>query len=349
MYYSAGLPLGPCEKDCRSYCQQMLDYKRDANYSVSCPTWQLLLNLMAHNSVSDPLKFTGEAMNEDEFIEENTKRKNVGALQTFWINKCQLAYYLGDWKGAEKLLVMFGKTKSTLATHIFAVIYTFFSGMNYLALARATKKTKRYQRAALPFIKLIRSWVQGGNINLSHKLMLLNAEYEALNERQGDKLRKLYDLAIAAASRGGFIQDAALANERAGLCFLDLNDDYWAENYIDRAYSLFSEWGAEAKVRCLQESHPTILNDRQSNFLTVDTGTGSKSSDGSSVMKTAKRSSLMLSGGRASTSFRGVPRLDPTLAQRHASVTNRSHAFSTGSLMDGGSGSVDSFNTDAFT
>ena len=344
MYYSAGLPLGPCEKDCRFYCKQMLDYKRDSNYSVSCPTWQLLLNLIGHHSVRDPFKFTGEAMDEDAFVEENTKRKNVGALQTFWINKCQLAYYLEDWNEADALLVKFGKTKSTLATHVFAVIYTFFSGLNNLALARSTKKKRKYKRAARPFIKLMKSWVQAGNMNLSHKLMLLNAEYEALNEHRGERLRKLYDNAIATAARGGFIQDAALANERAGICFSDLQDDYWAGNYIDRAYTLYSEWGAQTKVRRLQESHPIILNERQSNFLTVDTGNVSRSSDGSSNVKNAKRKPPVTDGRRSSTSFRGVTRLDPTFVQRHESVDNISHAFSAGPIKGA---SVDASDTEA--
>ena len=39
-------------------------------------------------------------MDESAFVEKMTSDDNVGALQTFWINKGQLLYYFGDYDGS---------------------------------------------------------------------------------------------------------------------------------------------------------------------------------------------------------------------------------------------------------
>jgi len=83
-FYLAGLYLEPCESDCRLYCERMRVYNRENNYSLLSPTWQLLLNLLGRSD--NALVLIGEAMDETVFVENMTKDKNVGALQTYWIS-----------------------------------------------------------------------------------------------------------------------------------------------------------------------------------------------------------------------------------------------------------------------
>lgn len=74
-FFLSGLNLEPCESDCRLYCEQMRVYNRENNYTVSCPTWQLLLNLLGKSE--DPLMLTGEAMDETVFVERKWRKKKI--------------------------------------------------------------------------------------------------------------------------------------------------------------------------------------------------------------------------------------------------------------------------------
>jgi hypothetical protein len=60
----------------------------------------------------------------------------------------------------------------------------------------------------------------------------------------------------AKASQGGFVQDAALANELAGTYFLkNRHNKKLASLYLTRAKKLFTEWGATAKVKQMQAKY----------------------------------------------------------------------------------------------
>jgi len=103
-------------------------------------------------------------------------------------------------------------------------------------------------------IQIVQKWVKSRAVNCVHKLWLLNAEYATLsgNKRgDGDEIQKAYDAAISVATRSGFLHDAALANERAGIWFRSLGDDFWASSFISKAHELYQEWGATAKANQL--------------------------------------------------------------------------------------------------
>lgn len=243
-------------------------------------------------------------------------------------------------KEALRVLIEFGKTKANLATHFFTSIYTFFLGLVAIEMARTTKRSGKHRAVAQKAIKTIKSWVKIGNANLAHKLLLLKADFNALQENHEKKVRMDYDAAIVAASRAGFIQDAALANERAGLWFSSRNDEnsqYWAKVYIERAHLLYSDWSAHGKARHMMRTYPQILNKDASSSLGKTIGesvsqiTGYSGQDRSGAMGAAVTSSGSFTPEarltQTSTTFRGVTRFDPEAAGQHSRVAERSSFF----------------------
>jgi hypothetical protein len=325
MYYLSGLPLKPVERDCRAYCKRMLEYGRENIYAVSCPTWQLLLNLIG--KAEDSHKLSGEAMVEDSFVTKYKKCRNIGALQAFWLSKGQLAYFFGDYEEADRVWTKFGRTKANLTSHFSVVVHAYFHALTCLALARENR-SRKHKAAAQKLIRTISSWVQGGNINLSHKLMLLNAEFTALNVNDGDRIRKMYDAAIVAASRSGFVHDAAIASQRAGMYCLDLGDTFWAAEYLTRALRLYSDWGAVGLVRALLPKYLPILEKEESVYsevtaevLSFSAVPGTTTPHNPSGNGPARP--LLQQGGRFSTSHRGVEHYDPGTARKHETLSSR--------------------------
>ena len=159
-YLFSGLHLAPLEKDFRKYCSQMVEYKRDVTFAVAAPAWQLIRNLIGLDGGS-PLRFDGAAMDEDVSVAQWTKANNMGALQTYWVQKAQVAYYFGDLKEAHRVSIEYAKTKSNLATHIFTVFHTYFYALTCLGLARETGKRKHRVKAR-SLINEMTAWVRQG-------------------------------------------------------------------------------------------------------------------------------------------------------------------------------------------
>lgn len=249
-YYHAGLPLGPLEIDVRAYCQQMQEYKQEVAYMELAPLWQGVLNLQGRSE--DPLVLSGEAMIQDEFLRDAKERRIPTATQKVVFVRMQLAYYFGDIDLAAELQESCEKLTATISAHLVYEVFTFFSGLIFLEQARRTNK-KKYKKKALSIIKKMKGWVVNRSVNTVHKLWILEAEYSTtLNVKksraQRDKIMRTYDTAVSAAARSGIIHDAALANERAGVWFKALGDEYWASSYLTRAHKLYHEWGARAKA-----------------------------------------------------------------------------------------------------
>jgi predicted ATPase len=339
-HYNAGLKLQPCESDCRLYVEQMRIYKKYNSLYLACSLWQFLLNLMGRSA--NPSIMTGEAMEESTFVQKLTQQKNIGALQCFWIYKGQLCYYFNDMKEARRILIEYGKTKDNLKLHLFTPIYVFFYGLVSLDLARSTNKRKHI-RTAKKMIKIVEDWVKIGNVNFSHKLLLLKAELEALSQSDEKKVRQAYDRAIAAASRAGFLQDAALGNERAGLWFVNRSDDFWVKSYIERAYGLYSDWGAYGKAADLARRYQTVLLPDSTIMSAILLG---QTDEDTGLPYTVTRDGVTAVAGTqpppldglsqeprlrhprsSSTVFRGVQRFDGECAEQHKRISSDNYSM----------------------
>jgi hypothetical protein len=175
-------------------------------------------------------------------------------------------------------------------------------------------------------------------VNFAHKLLLLKAEFESLTEVDEKKVRRMYDSTISAAARGGFINDAAIGNERAGSWFAGRNDQFWAQTYIERAYALYKDWSAHGKARDLMKQFPTILGSEDSSFIEgVDyinyetrshTTTPSESCMPSTMLTSVPMEATRLNSPlkMSSTAFRGVKRFDPSVSDQHLRISSGSTA-----------------------
>jgi hypothetical protein len=124
----------------------------------------------------------------------------------------------------------------------------FFQGLTALSLFKVAGKRK-YRKRGTAIVRRMEKWVSQGVINCQHMLLLLRAE--ALSGSAAAKsvdVARAFDDAIAMAGKLGFLHNQALANERAGVYFLEQGDCMWASTYLTRARECFSEWGAKAKV-----------------------------------------------------------------------------------------------------
>jgi predicted ATPase/signal transduction histidine kinase/CheY-like chemotaxis protein/tRNA A-37 threonylcarbamoyl transferase component Bud32 len=110
----------------------------------------------------------------------------------------------------------------------------------------------------------LKKWSDSCPENYLHKVHLVEAEKFRIN---GDSWEALncYDLAIENAKANGFIQNAALANELAGIMLLDAGYLKLASPYFIEAFNLYEAWGAKKKISHLKERY--IFAFKEQEFL----------------------------------------------------------------------------------
>lgn len=90
-----------------------------------------------------------------------------------------------------------------------------------------------------------------------HLLPLFDAEVAAAGGDLAEAIVQ-YDAAIEAAARGGFVQDEAFANERAGRFHLRRRAHRIARAYLREARLSYGRWGATAKVAQLDATYAEL-------------------------------------------------------------------------------------------
>jgi len=272
LYFYTGLPLQPYERDLNDFCMKMDEYKQEATLHVTLPYWQCALNLMGR-AEKDPTELTGEVMDQAEYLETSEESNDERAKQIVLSLRLQLGYYFGDLDLAQNMSKKLWKDFESKEEDTSLTSYglTFYSALVSLEMARH-KKTRKHKAHARKCIKKMESYVNAGAINYVHKLLLLQAEYASLYRNASDEIKKMFEAAISAASRSGFVQDCALANERAGIFFGDFGDQFWASEYLTCAHELYEEYGAKAKANQLETSYPAVFSTRKESTRQVQTG-----------------------------------------------------------------------------
>lgn len=252
--FQSGKPLPAIEADLRIYTAQIKEFGKGLLEIPLRLLWQVVLNLTGQSEHS--CSFTGEAMDEDYFL------KNL-SHQKYYFNHYQgyqtylYALFGHHERGADQAMTR-GALHTLLPGSPVAVTDTFFRAISLLAMGRKTKKRK-YIRPAKKCLATIKAWSQQGNPNVCHFQSFLEAEMAAYRGRS-DVAEEKYQSTILVASRAGFVQDAAFANERYGEFLLyDVCDQQKAVYRLQAAVSLYREWGALRKVKLLERKYADVL------------------------------------------------------------------------------------------
>jgi tetratricopeptide (TPR) repeat protein len=244
--------LARLSEQMKNACQKMKDYQQGAIRSFVLSLWQMALNLLGQSG--DPLVLTGEAMNEEETLKTVLETGNIMLEVWLYSLKMQLMYLLGDYhqalefaKKAKEYVVKIYQGEPLVPRH------TFFSGLVWIEKGNARQGKK--------ILKKMKKWVQNGNVNCLHQVQHLEAELAHLRGEK-DVAKQMYNASILSAGKGSFINDKALAHERAGLFHLKSDDDtYWAAYHFNCSIEAYQNWSATIKVRQLIQNYGDILSE----------------------------------------------------------------------------------------
>eukprot|EP00957_Ditylum_brightwellii_P137246 10464012-Ditylum_brightwellii.AAC.1 len=163
-------------------------------------------------SSNNTVELSGKAMDEKEVVFSPVSHAIFVVTKTIACNlfgRYELGAQLAIEKGDKRYLKIRGGV-------FCAAVFWFHRSLCLYAMARKNiTKKKQYMAQARDIHKELTNSLKKKNPNVLHYVSLLNAEKAALTykKNQEDGVRKMYNDAIGMSARGGYVHDAALAQE----------------------------------------------------------------------------------------------------------------------------------------
>ena len=165
-------------------------------------------------------------------------------------------YVFGDHRKNAALAEKSGILLDKLLSHSANMPSLYQQSLSLYISAQQTPKLMKRRRLkglGMKRHKVLRKWASDGCCNVIHYVILLDAELSVLNREKKQKIQRLYQKAITLAVRGGFVQDAAVANERLAEYLMLQDDTVDAGRHFTQAIEYYEEWGFTEKSSALHE------------------------------------------------------------------------------------------------
>jgi len=176
-----------------------------------------------------------------------------------WILKLKARFLSGSYAEA---LAAADKAKpllSAVAVMIELLDYFYYTALTVAACYEnaSAEEQARWRDLLTAHREQLREWAENNPPTFADKHALVSAEISRLERRDADAMR-LYEEAIQSARENGFVQNEALAFEVAAWFYQARGFETIAHAYLRNARHCYLRWGAEGKVRQLEEAHPQL-------------------------------------------------------------------------------------------
>lgn len=222
-----------------------------------------------------------------QILTELKANHDVMGVHLYWLHHMANSYLLADFPTAVAAGFQAQQTRSGVSGLIFTLIFGFYDSLialaTYPSLIDVNQRTSLWEKVVANQQQLAK-YAQHAPMNFQHKYDLVAAEQHRVNGEITEAM-DLYDRAIEGAIANDYIQEAAIACERAGEFYLGINKPKIAHLYIQQAYQHYQQWGAIAKIQQLEQHYPQWFSNHKLSYnLQSITNTRSSSSTGTDFL-----------------------------------------------------------------
>nr|WP_233287105.1 AAA family ATPase [Bradyrhizobium oropedii] len=207
---------------------------------------------------------------ERSFEERCTGQPSRAFLECFyWIRKLQARFFAGDYvsafEAAEKVETWYATSPAPLFIFPLEKAESHF----YAGLCRAARcepagpdPYARHREALGAHERELRALAVNCPENFEDRATLVGAEIARIEGRPLEAM-DLYERAIGSARSNGFVHNEALACELAARFYAARGLEEVAHHYLENARRGYLRWGADGKVRQLDQLHPRLRQDER--------------------------------------------------------------------------------------
>ncbi|NUP07017.1 MAG: AAA family ATPase [Polyangiaceae bacterium] len=138
--------------------------------------------------------------------------------------------------------------------------YHFYLALTLTALfpKASVDDQRRFEQDLGRLLSKLELWADNCPENYLNRYALVSAEVARIHGRNLDAER-LYQEAIDSARKAGLVQNEALAYELASAFYRGRGFVEFADTYLREARARYARWGADGKVRQIDQQHPVLL------------------------------------------------------------------------------------------
>jgi predicted ATPase/signal transduction histidine kinase len=252
----------------KQYVKFLKHNKQEHQLFLSSICSQLVANLL--NKASQKCLLSGEFINEEEALINFHKNNNLLAIFSIYYAKCLICYLFKDYKSSLEYAITGANYSGFIQGDIIFTQHNFYYSLALLAqyryicshpnVADETEQQQYLKQVAINQDKM-QYWAHHCPMNYQHKYDLIEAEKARVLEQIFTAM-EYYDRAIKGAREHEYIQEEAIAYERAAEFYFSIGREEIAQLYMKNAYRCYARWGANAKVQDLKSEYSQFLVER---------------------------------------------------------------------------------------
>ncbi|WP_442868273.1 trifunctional serine/threonine-protein kinase/ATP-binding protein/sensor histidine kinase [Bradyrhizobium sp. CCBAU 53415] len=259
---AAGDPLAEVQKE----CENGLASARRARFGLAIERCEAQLGLIL---TLRGLTATFGCLDHEGYSEIDTERRLakspdlVLAEFYYWTRKLQARFFAGDLASAVDASLHAEPLLWTSAAMFESAEYRLYGALAHAAICdHATPEERpRHFDSVLDHYRELQMWTEANPETFEDRATLVGAEIARLEGRV-QNAQELYDKAIHEAHKHGFVHNQAIANEIAGRFYAERGYEKIAATYLRAARACYLRWGADGKVRQLEELYPHLNVDK---------------------------------------------------------------------------------------
>jgi PAS domain S-box-containing protein len=207
--------------------------------------------------------FDDGQFNEREFERHLSSYPALAVIECwYWTRKLQARFLAGDYTAAVDALSRAHSLQSALLLPMEAVGYYFYGALSRAAAwdSAAADERQQHEEVLAAHYRQLEIWAQNCPENYENLAALVGAEIARIQGRALDAM-DLYEAAIRSARANSFVHHEALANELAARFYAARGLATNCHAHLRNARHCYLRWGAEGKVRQLDELYPSLGTD----------------------------------------------------------------------------------------
>jgi PAS domain S-box-containing protein len=207
----------------------------------------------------------------------------------YWTRKLQARFFAGDCVSAIEASSRAQPLLWSAVSQLETAEYHFYGALSEAGScdSAAAGERQRHLDAVATHHNQLEIWAANCPENFENRAALVGAEIARIDGRDVDAMR-LYEQAIRSARASGFVHNEALANELAARFYMARGFEKIARVYLQDARYGYLRWGADGKVRQLDEMYPYLSEEAPAPAATSTIGTPLEHLDLATVIKVSQ-------------------------------------------------------------
>ena len=204
----------------------------------------------------------------------------------YCMRKVQAHFHAGDYASAIEAATR--AQRHTASGYLYQVAdLRFYSALSHAAVCDTADQREAHFAALSAHHRQLEIWAEQCPENFENRAALVGAEIARLEGRDVDAMR-LYQQGIRSARVNSFVQNEALAYELAARFYAARGFDEIAHLYLRNARYGYLRWGADGKVRQLDEMYPHLREEEPAPAPTSTIGAPVEHLDLATVIKVSQ-------------------------------------------------------------